>query len=163
MSSKVVDYGGKTNKYEWTQTKDDVVITAQVPANIKSKDIVAKIERTQISFGVRGQEPIIAGRLNKPIKVADSTWTKDGATVEITLSKEVKKEEDWWSCVVEEDKDKEGGSIDAELIEASKYLDDSLLQKVKAKKLEDKAKSASVSASSEASSSSSSEATQTSV
>jgi hypothetical protein len=131
--------GGKTENYEWTQTKDEVSVTLKVPSGLKARDLLAKIERSAIEFGVKGQTPLLKGTLPKPIKVAESTWTKEGETVEITLSKELKKEEDWWDCLVEEDKGKQGGAIDAELIEASKYLDDSLLRKVKERKLEQKA------------------------
>lgn len=139
MASSVVEYGGKTATYEWTQTKDEVNVNVKVPAHLKARDLVSKIQMKSVEFGVKGQEPLVKGTFPRPIKVDESTWTKEGDNVEITLSKELMKEEDWWDCLVEEDRHKEGGSIDAELIEASKYLDESLLQQVKQKKLEKKA------------------------
>jgi hypothetical protein len=154
----VVEYGGKTDTYEWTQTKDEVTVTLKVPANLKARDFVSKMERKALEFGVKGQAPLVKGTLPKTIKVAESTWTKEGDTVEISLSKEKLQnvadpdKEEWWDCLVEEDKDKEGGAIDAELIEASKYLDEGLLKQVKAKKLEQKAAAAAAAAGEKASS-----------
>ncbi len=135
-----MEYGGKTDKYEWTQTNDELTVLVKVAPALKARDLLVKIERKRLEMAVKGQDPIISGTFPGTIKVAESTWTKEGDIVEITLAKESKKEEDWWDCLIEEDKSKEGGSIDASLIEASKYLDESLLRKVKEKKEEDKKK-----------------------
>ncbi|KAF2212336.1 hypothetical protein CERZMDRAFT_41346 [Cercospora zeae-maydis SCOH1-5] len=88
--------------YKWTQTIQDLDLTAPIPANIKGKDLDVKITKTTIKAGIRGQEPIIEGTLPHPISASDSTWTlettKTGKELSIHLDKTNKME--WWAHVV---------------------------------------------------------------
>ena len=68
------------------------------------------------------------------INTDDSTWTwdKDSGVLEFTLSKDATvhdSENPWWPSFVTGEEE-----IDVDLIEGSKYLDVSLLKKVKAQK-----------------------------
>lgn len=45
--------------YKWTQTIKDVDITAQVPGNIKGRDLDVKLTKTGLKVAIKGQDPII--------------------------------------------------------------------------------------------------------
>lgn len=45
--------------YKWTQTIKDVDITAQVPGNIKGKDLDVKLTKTGLKVAIKGQDAII--------------------------------------------------------------------------------------------------------
>jgi hypothetical protein len=69
------------------------------------------------------------GDLPERVRPDESSWIiGDNNSVEIMLQK---MKEGWWSSLVVGDKE-----IDLDLIEGSKYLDDSLLKKVKEAKLQ---------------------------
>jgi len=98
--------------YKWTQTIGDLDITAEVPGNLKSRDLIVEIKKTKLVVGVKGQEPILSGDLPHPIIVDESTWTlttlpisqKASSTsvppkqIEVHLDKVNKME--WWQHVI---------------------------------------------------------------
>ncbi|KAL2353041.1 putative nuclear movement protein nudC [Cryomyces antarcticus] len=88
--------------YKWTQTIQDVDITASIPANIKGRDLDVKLTKTALRVAIRGQEPIIDGTFPHPIIPDESTWTLEtvpsGKEVAIHLDKANKME--WWAHVV---------------------------------------------------------------
>jgi len=45
--------------YKWTQTIQDVDITAPIPSNIKGKDLDVKLTSTSLKAGIKGQAPLI--------------------------------------------------------------------------------------------------------
>lgn len=45
--------------YKWTQTIADLELTAEIPGNIKGKDLDVKIAKGSLKAGIKGQEPII--------------------------------------------------------------------------------------------------------
>lgn len=53
------DYGTKDRNYEWTQSEDEVTVSFDLPANIKTRDIHCEIKPTSLIFQIRGQNPII--------------------------------------------------------------------------------------------------------
>lgn len=64
--------------YQWTQTLKEVEI--RVPFNgitfpLKSKDLVVDIGKQSIKVGLKGQEPLLEGRLRGEIKTEQATWT----------------------------------------------------------------------------------------
>ncbi len=67
--------GGNLDKYAWTQTLTDVNVSFSVPANIKRKDVVFLLSKSELTIGLRGQSPIVSGKLHDEIKVDDATWT----------------------------------------------------------------------------------------
>ncbi|USW48552.1 Putative CS domain, HSP20-like chaperone, NudC family [Septoria linicola] len=88
--------------YKWTQTIQDLDLSAPIPANFKGKDLDVKITKTSLKAGIKGQEPIIDGTFPHPILVDDSTWTLEttstGKELSIHLDKVNKME--WWAHVV---------------------------------------------------------------
>eukprot|EP01103_Thecamoeba_quadrilineata_P003571 TRINITY_DN13330_c0_g1_i1.p1 TRINITY_DN13330_c0_g1~~TRINITY_DN13330_c0_g1_i1.p1 ORF type:complete len:159 (-),score=33.60 TRINITY_DN13330_c0_g1_i1:117-593(-) len=128
--SRIADYGCKTDKYEWDQTKEEVTIWVPLGEGLSGRDVVCKITSRRLIVGVKGKPPVIDGDLGAKVIVDESTWTLvDGSAVDIVLQKASKGEENWWkSAIVGE------AEIDTDLIEGSKYLDDSLLRKVKEQK-----------------------------
>jgi len=130
MSSSVVDYGGKTEKYSWIQGEEDVTITVSLPAGTRGKDIQCLIKSNSIKLNYKASPaPIIDGEFVYPVVVDESTWSIDEkGCVEIYLKKQITQDEKqkWWKSAIKGDSE-----IDTELIEASKYLDESLLRKMK--------------------------------
>lgn len=45
--------------YKWSQQIGDVDVTAQIPSNLKGKDLDVKITKTSIKAGIKGQDVII--------------------------------------------------------------------------------------------------------
>ncbi|KAF4307422.1 hypothetical protein SLS57_011524 [Botryosphaeria dothidea] len=88
--------------YKWSQTVQDVDITATIPANLKARDLNVVISKTKLKVQVKGQDPIIDGDLSKPVHVDESTWTletvPDGKEIAIHLDKVNKME--WWENVI---------------------------------------------------------------
>ena len=95
---------------------------------------------TDISVGIKGKsETLIRGKFFNRINTDDSTWTWDKETnvLEFTLQKDMTvhdTENPWWASFVQE-----APKIDVDLIEGSKYLDVSLLRRIKAEKAKKKA------------------------
>merc|ERR1711991_1329 len=90
-----------------------------------------KITRDTLRAGIKGQPPIVQGDLRYKCSLDDSTWglDTDDMKLEITLVKHVPQEVEYWPSLLVG-----GKEIDVDLIEGSKYLDRSLLKKVKANK-----------------------------
>ena len=55
--------GGKTDRYTWTQTLQEVTIMAPIPRRIRGKDIDCSIGSRHLRFGVRGETPLVDVRL----------------------------------------------------------------------------------------------------
>jgi len=128
----VVDYGGEADNYKWTQTKDDVTVTVPIPKGTKARDIACEIKPTVLKLQLKASPtPLISGELYDRVVTDDSTWSIDGETLEIVLTKIPIDDEKkcWWKSVI-----KGHPEIDTELIEASKFLDESLLKKIKENK-----------------------------
>ncbi|CAM9937541.1 unnamed protein product, partial [Laminaria digitata] len=94
--------GGRTEKYEWTQTLQELSVVVPIPEGLKSRDIVCDITKSRLRVGVRGQPLLVDGEMYNKVKVDDSFWTlEDGKEVNIALQKENQME--WWKCVVKGD------------------------------------------------------------
>lgn len=134
--SRLIDYGGKTETYAWDQEHDAVTITFKpFSAETTKRDLTIEFTKTTIFvarsgtvlIGTEDGRPI---KLGGPIKDDECTWLFPVDTKELTI--ELFKHKDklgWWASLVEG-----GEQIDMDLIEGSKYLDDSLLQKIKDRK-----------------------------
>ena len=88
--------------YTWEQTLEDVTVTLIVPAGTPGKMINCKIQKDHLTVGIKGQPPVIDGKLSEPVKAGDSSWAivdvKDGREVQVVL---VKKEGmHWWKNVI---------------------------------------------------------------
>lgn len=102
--------GGKTDKYTWTQTLSEVVITIPMPPETNKKTITVKLGSKKIKAEVKGQPPIIDGEFPEKIKVVfdcklqpdDSFWTLEESRGEKVLCITVEKFEGmhWWDCAI---------------------------------------------------------------
>ena len=128
--SPYVKYGHTEDKYKWTQTPEEVTMTIELPEeNLRAKtDLKITIKTNSFDLKIKG-ETYISGEFEHAINVDDSTWTKDGKTLEVILSKGMQTQGDgegcWWGCVL-----KGAHVIDVKRMESTKYLDDSLLKKL---------------------------------
>eukprot|EP00904_Undaria_pinnatifida_P000969 jgi/Undpi1/10873/HiC_scaffold_3.g01399.m1 len=94
--------GGKTEKYEWTQTLQELSVVVPITEGLKSRDVVCDITKSRLRVGVRGQPLLVDGEMYNRVKVDDSFWTlEDGKEINIALQKENQME--WWKCVVKGD------------------------------------------------------------
>ena len=89
------DYG----HYSFNQVLSSLDVYIPVRAGLKSRDIEVKITPTSFRVGVKGEAPIIDGKLHDKVKPDDSTWTLiDNKLVHVYLEKHDGMK--WWSCVV---------------------------------------------------------------
>lgn len=94
--------GGRTERYEWTQTLQELSVVVKVPEGSRSRDVVCDISKSKLRVGIKGQPLLVDGEMYNKVKVDDSFWTlEDGREVSIALQKENQME--WWKCVVKGD------------------------------------------------------------
>mmetsp|Transcript_6439 Transcript_6439/g.7827 ORF Transcript_6439/g.7827 Transcript_6439/m.7827 type:complete len:336 (-) Transcript_6439:264-1271(-) len=95
-----VGNGMVMEKYTWSQQLADLQIVVPVPEGTKTKQLKVDMTSSKLSVGMKGQEPILAGKFHKKILLDDSFWTlEDNKEVVFTLLKANQME--WWKCVVE--------------------------------------------------------------
>lgn len=66
--------GAEFENYNWSQTLSEVTVYVKVPEGIRARDVVVETKRDFLSVGLKGHDPIVKGKLCKPIKVNDSFW-----------------------------------------------------------------------------------------
>ena len=101
-----VGNGGVTEKYSWTQTLEEVTITAPVPAGTRGKEVEFRVKRGSLYLGLKrrggdagageqgGGGAIIDGALGGPVKPSECLWTvEDRKRVVVTLAKATRV---WW-------------------------------------------------------------------
>jgi len=127
-----VDYGGKTDKYTWDQDETEVTINFPIPENTKARDIECIIKTDYLKLAMKGKI-MVEGKFPFEVLPEGCTWTIEGTNLDILLAKpqHVGDKPEWWKAIVIGEPE-----IDVEAIEASKYLDDSILRKIKAQKVE---------------------------
>ena len=87
------------DRYSWTQTLSDVVISVPVPAGTRGRDCDVRISATALRAGVKGADaPVLDGPLHKAVVEDECFWNCDGACIEITLQK--KDGMCWWDTTV---------------------------------------------------------------
>jgi hypothetical protein len=92
--------GADLEKYSWTQTLSEVVVTVPVPSGTKGKACAVSITVDRLSVGLRGQPPILDGQLYSQVQPDDCLWSVvDGKAIEITLQK--KDTMSWWRAVLQ--------------------------------------------------------------
>lgn len=60
--------------YSWHQSHDQATILLLIPYETLDEDVVVAIERHHLVAGVRGQDPILKGRLYGSVDVTNSLW-----------------------------------------------------------------------------------------
>lgn len=94
------DYG----HYNFSQNLAAVDVYVPVQQGIKSRDLDIKIGASSLKVAVKGQGPIIEGKLHEKVKVDNSTWTFiDNRMVHVYLEKQDGMK--WWSCVIQGEKE----------------------------------------------------------
>merc|ERR1711988_10335 len=124
--------GGDMEKYSWTQTLEQLTVTVPVPKGIKGKEVICDIESSKIKLGVKGQEPILEGNLQKKVNAEDAIWTLEpnpaGKCIVVTLEKSNQME--WWSAVVEGEQEINTKKVEPENSKISDLKDDETRQMV---------------------------------
>lgn len=91
--------GGKTDKYVWTQTLSALEVYVDVKPGVKAKQIVCDIGTETLTVGIKGEPPILKGKMHSKVKTDDCMWTLlDNKCVQITIEKFDNMK--WWSCVM---------------------------------------------------------------
>ena len=67
--------GGKTDRYVWTQTLQDVTVTFPVRAGLKSRHLNVVMKSDRLKLEIKNEDVLCDGELCQRIKTADSTWT----------------------------------------------------------------------------------------
>lgn len=100
--------GGRTDKYVWTQTLTDVVVTIPIAAGLRSRDLVVNIGTDAIAVNLKqgDKKSIVEGSLCERVDASTATWTleddpDEGRVLVLYLPKENKVQ--WWKCVVKGD------------------------------------------------------------
>jgi len=68
--------GGKTDRYEWTQTLKEVTICIDVPKDTRPKEINVEFEAKHLKISLRGKS-IIDDEFSDKIDTDNVTWTLD--------------------------------------------------------------------------------------
>ena len=61
--------------YSWKQTLQDVDVVVPVPKGTRARDLVVVIKKKNLTIGLKGKDPILAGDLCQDVKLEESTWT----------------------------------------------------------------------------------------
>eukprot|EP00397_Hematodinium_sp_SG-2012_P044771 GEMP01050076.1.p1 GENE.GEMP01050076.1~~GEMP01050076.1.p1 ORF type:complete len:339 (+),score=92.75 GEMP01050076.1:110-1126(+) len=94
--------GGSTDKYTWTQTLSTLELMVHVRPGIRAKEVILDIGVDKLKVQIKGEEPIILGKLHSKVKPDDSMWTLiDNKIIQVSLEKLDQMK--WWSCVMEGD------------------------------------------------------------
>mmetsp|Transcript_35313 Transcript_35313/g.75247 ORF Transcript_35313/g.75247 Transcript_35313/m.75247 type:complete len:328 (-) Transcript_35313:104-1087(-) len=94
--------GGATDKYTWTQTLGALEVFVPVRPGLKAKQLVCDIGIDTLKVGVKGEPPILDGKLHAKVKPDDCMWTLiDNKVIQINFEKFDNMK--WWSCVMQGD------------------------------------------------------------
>lgn len=86
-------------RYSWTQTLSDVVISIPVPAGTRGRDCDVHIAARKLRAGLKSADaPVLDGALHKPVVEDECFWNCDGKCIEISLQK--KDGMCWWDTTV---------------------------------------------------------------
>ena len=76
LFAEPINNGGKTGKYTWTQTLQDVSVSIPIPSNIKAKHLDISIKPEKLLVNIKGEsQPIVDGDFCNRVKAEDCTWT----------------------------------------------------------------------------------------
>ncbi|KAG6331466.1 hypothetical protein ID866_7625 [Astraeus odoratus] len=68
------------HSYSWHQSHDQATVLLLVPYETAKDDVVVVIERSYLLAGVKGQQPVVKGRLYGNVDVANSAWQLEPRT-----------------------------------------------------------------------------------
>lgn len=115
---KISTYNGdSTEKYNWSQTVQEVEVQIAIPDGTKSNQLDVKIKQKHLSVAFKGKAPFIEGELCEKVKVEDSFWSiEERKFLNLHLCKAY---EAIWKCVVLGDKE-----IDPKTVDNSKRIEE---------------------------------------
>lgn len=100
--------GGSTDRYVWTQTLQELVVTIPLPANqqsLRAKDLTVEVEEDTLLVKVKGKEELVAGQFTERVDSEQATWTLEdeqgGRVLALYLPKVNKMQ--WWKGVLKGD------------------------------------------------------------
>ena len=67
--------GYDSDDYHWSQTSNDILITVNLPPDVKKTDIICNITNTSITIGLTDGTTYLRGELSYDIDKEISTWT----------------------------------------------------------------------------------------
>jgi hypothetical protein len=88
--------GGTTDRYTWTQTLSELILSLPLPPNTRAKDLNISITKTHLRIGFKSGPILVDDNLTKSIIVDDSFWTIEDNTLVFTLQKLNQME--WWEA-----------------------------------------------------------------
>ncbi|XP_037080319.1 nuclear migration protein nudC-like [Pollicipes pollicipes] len=94
--------GCDLDKYQWTQTLQELEIRVPLPFACKSRDLVVDMQRRRLTVGLKGHPAVIDGELSHEIKVEESTWVLEDKRALLIHIEKVNQME-WWSRLVTTD------------------------------------------------------------
>lgn len=94
--------GGVTDSYVWTQTLSELEVRVKLPKGIKAKQVNCTIKKRELEVGVKGDKPVVSGRLHADVKPDESFWMLEGDGILVLNLQKVGTME-WWPKVVEGD------------------------------------------------------------
>ncbi|KAF9236751.1 hypothetical protein BU15DRAFT_49658 [Melanogaster broomeanus] len=74
------NYDYHRQSYSWHQSHDQATVLLLVPSETSKEDVVVVIERNYLLAGVRGQQPVVKGKLYGNVDVANSAWQLEPRT-----------------------------------------------------------------------------------
>lgn len=94
--------GARLDKYYWSQSLGELVLSVYIPETAKAKDIDCTYTATKCKIALKGKEPILQGEFCEKIKTEDTLWTietVDGKKIlQLTIDKFDKMK--WWDCPI---------------------------------------------------------------
>ncbi|KRX01062.1 HSP20-like chaperone [Pseudocohnilembus persalinus] len=101
--------GGKTDKYYWTQTLDELQVYIPIESSLKAKQLDINIQPKEVNVQIKGSvESFLKGNWFEPINSEDSFWTIEDGDVQDYNGKYIhlqvqkwKNQMHWWDCVVQ--------------------------------------------------------------
>lgn len=91
--------GCDLEKYQWTQTLQEIEVHVPLPMACKSRDLVVDIQKRRLKVALKGHPAIIDEELQHELRVEESTWVlEDKRALSIHIEKVNQME--WWSRLV---------------------------------------------------------------
>jgi len=118
--------GGKTSKYTWEQTLQDVTLQVPVPVGTRARDVVCVISKSKLTLKLRGHAETIIDtcypcdarngkEIWEKVRVDECTWNVEqgsgGPQVNVYLEKE---RECWWKSALHGDAEIDTTKVDSE-------------------------------------------------
>ncbi|KDO34065.1 hypothetical protein SPRG_01339 [Saprolegnia parasitica CBS 223.65] len=105
--------GGRTDKYSWTQSLQELTVTIPVPAGTKSRDLDVRMTSASVHVAIKGHSaPLVHGTFPGKIKVEESLWSLDSSEA-VVLSLEKATPKTWWKSVLEGDAEIDTTKVDS--------------------------------------------------